>query len=657
VATSGGTPLHGVFILPRHVKDNDKAYVQGRLVKFQEESARVPIGIYDEPRLDVLRLSEVPCDRVAIQRVEHGYSGIIESGKSYYLFSMNSKGFITRPVDSANKALSMMDKLLESEQLLSLEDRQEEASEEQARLNEKMSQPTHVIVYKSANTVKLGPSKEIGRTGGAAPIHAPHDRAQAKFKAAHDAGSSKTMKELAHSHASGYGGHLGYSKENHSEAAQAHKKASGATTGLLSKFHAHIATAHSALSGKVSKAEQPPVEPAVVLPRRAVFRKWRKATQVFTPVDACVFQDEHGGRWFGKSDTTESLGLEHIATQIYRLFGIASPETKLVSLNGNNWLMSKAVAGSVKTHKALGNTDAADGFLVDVWLSNSQVEFHVDGREAVRTNNQYALGNLEVPVGELESYRTTDLYRSLRDADISAQIKQFDGHWTANISNIEKLVRSSGLTPGMKDKVWKGLKLRAEWIIDTGILSKGDLLLVTELPSQRPTKQSSTKLVVKAVPKKDATDKKVKKTKPTKHSKKAAGSTGKTRYTYPGEKGGDKKLSPKPASKTHERSVEDSPPNQPAEPEEVEGETPRQQVPVPIPEEPVEYKADAEALAQQIGIPVDTLKDVAARFRDKEEMGGREGFSNFMLTHLKGFTEKHELDGDYWGLVYDNLLG
>jgi hypothetical protein len=77
--------------------------------------------------------------------------------------------------------------------------------------------------------------------------------------------------------------------------------------------------------------------------------------------------------------------------------------------------------------------------------------------------------------------------------------------------------------------------------------------------------------------------------------------------------------------------------------------------------------ADPNALAAQLGTTVDVLKRVAMRFKsnaaDKKiakkpgftQIAGRAGFISFMQTRLNRVVEKHNLDDDYLGLIYDAL--
>lgn len=142
------------------------------------------------------------------------------------------------------------------------------------------------------------------------------------------------------------------------------------------------------------------------------------------------------------------------------------------------------------------------------------------------------------------------------------------------------------------------------------------------------------KRIEKALPKKDKSVEPVKKTKSVKASSKKAGKTGKTRYGYPQ----DKQQPPAPSS---------------AQPQ------PRKADPVkqPADDEPTQHRADPQELAAQLQIPLGTLTQIAKRFKTNTKLGGRSGFVRFMKTQLKKVSDKHKLDGDYYGLIYDALVG
>ncbi len=163
---------------------------------------------------------------------------------------------------------------------------------------------------------------------------------------------------------------------------------------------------------------------------------------------------------------------------------------------------------------------------------------------------------------------------------------------------------------------------------------------------EKSVSENDPALMNKALPSKDRTgeDKDAKKTSSKKASSKKAGKTGKTRYNYPQDKAkkkSSKQDGPQRASEKFQKEKEES-----------EGADP-----IAVPKDPVPKSVDPQHMANQLQIPVHTLQHIAKRFKDNPKLKGRKGFVTFMSTKLKSFAEKHKLDGDFFGLLYDALTG
>lgn len=168
-----------------------------------------------------------------------------------------------------------------------------------------------------------------------------------------------------------------------------------------------------------------------------------------------------------------------------------------------------------------------------------------------------------------------------------------------------------------------------------------------------------TPKVEKAFQRKDKSSEPVKKVKTDgKATSKKAGKNGKTRYGYPADKnqaGKKKKASEGSKAKTQGdgagKKKEGAPQQQTQEMEEKGAD------PIAVPRQPNPKSADPQQLANQMQIPVQTLQHIAARFVNNPKLGGREGFANFWMSRAKEFAEKHKLDADYFGLLFDALTG
>lgn len=167
--------------------------------------------------------------------------------------------------------------------------------------------------------------------------------------------------------------------------------------------------------------------------------------------------------------------------------------------------------------------------------------------------------------------------------------------------------------PVNDERAWKTFDRLMEAETETALQARR-VAASEEMRSMRD-ELSEPMLVIKALPKKPKVDE-AKKTPSTKASAKKAGAGGRTRYSYPQEKGGAKKpgAQPQPLIVEHDDS----------------------------------RHADPGELANQLGVSVRTLARCAKQL-------GREGFAKYMRSHLKRFAAKHRLDPDYWATLYNHL--
>lgn len=148
------------------------------------------------------------------------------------------------------------------------------------------------------------------------------------------------------------------------------------------------------------------------------------------------------------------------------------------------------------------------------------------------------------------------------------------------------------------------------------VISPHGMKTIHDTPEEAGAKaHTHTQTIKKALPKK-AKEEKVKKTPNKKVSSKKTGAGGKTRYSYPNEKGAGAQK-PKP-------------------------------LPLVVMQHDDSKNADPAELANQLGVSIRTLQRCAEKL-------GRDGFSKFMRSRLKRFSAKHRIDPDYWGTMYGKL--
>ena len=177
----------------------------------------------------------------------------------------------------------------------------------------------------------------------------------------------------------------------------------------------------------------------------------------------------------------------------------------------------------------------------------------------------------------------------------------------------------------------------------------------------------------KALPKMsdDQVDAKAKRVgaKPLKAGSKQVGETGKVRYGYPGEKGGDKKPGGKPNQAPQEAGggaqaqkqeqelphpdLQPPPPEQTPIVAEHPAKPPAEDVRAPDPTKPAtpEHTINVAEFCVATGVKRETLMQILKRLQTREK------FVSFMSTHLKDFNTEHGLENDYYTLMYNVLTG
>lgn len=138
----------------------------------------------------------------------------------------------------------------------------------------------------------------------------------------------------------------------------------------------------------------------------------------------------------------------------------------------------------------------------------------------------------------------------------------------------------------------------------------------------------------------------------SKASSKKQGAGGRTRYTYPTEKGkpGAAPTANGPKTKRPGAQQAQQPQKEVKPREQVGGSKPQPQP------DPVQTEfADPSKFARLVRVDVGQLKKLASKFQSSSK-NGRNKFIHFMTGKLKNLSEKHGLDSKYFGLVYDGLV-
>lgn len=232
------------------------------------------------------------------------------------------------------------------------------------------------------------------------------------------------------------------------------------------------------------------------------------------------YQDETGQQWFGKgySGSTERVEGEHLANQLYRMFGVSAPETKIATVDGVRTMMSKEIPGtSTRSVADLNKSDIAGGFVIDAWLGNRDVlgtgldNVLLSGGKAHRIDNGGSLiwramgepKDFGAEVAELSGmrgkrFRSGEVFGTLSEDDVAKQLRQFSQHYGQNRAAIDQLIDQSGLSNAAKKKIRDGLHSRAEWLMRqvpvAAPVANGDFLPVPEKRYTEQRKEFASKL-------------------------------------------------------------------------------------------------------------------------------------------------------------------
>lgn len=259
--------------------------------------------------------------------------------------------------------------------------------------------------------------------------------------------------------------------------------------------------------------------------------------------------------------------------------------------------------------------------------------------------------------------RATNVFVEALAADLTIDIKNAlrDALWLAPNRFYKSLQDTDVVHLIQSVKRYKALSERGKMDPDIGevlAMEAGDVELATKIfdwideGGKLPEDwEQKVQTMYKALPHTDRTgqDRDAKKTPSKKVSSKKAGKNGKTRYNYPEDKKAKAGKGKKPDGQ------DQNGPQKVAEKTQKEEQTGGD--PIAVPREPTPKSVNPQHVANQLQIPVHTLQHVAGRFVKNKDLGGRKGFIKFMRSRTKAFSEKHKLDGDFFGLLFDALVG
>jgi hypothetical protein len=105
------------------------------MIKHELDIVDVPPARFNEVRLDIaLATAPMRVDRVALQRSQHAYTGIIDSAGHPYMFVLSSKGLMLKAAPDEAAAWVTFDHLMEQERAAAREARRDAAAAEFAHV-------------------------------------------------------------------------------------------------------------------------------------------------------------------------------------------------------------------------------------------------------------------------------------------------------------------------------------------------------------------------------------------------------------------------------------------------------------------------------------------------------------------------------------------
>lgn len=655
------------FFFPRSfempsTKTTPEVWVGGEKVDGTLDAA--PVGVFDVIRVDVRKLSTVqPVEKVVLERCQTGFRGVLYSRGKPYLFAMTSFGFAAKPVDSADAAVfEYCDRLADAERRLTLQRKEAAYSrEQQAAAEADVPAPmpvasTTAVIEADVNDklmtwMPTGPEEDPfveRRPGDVRRVEPKPIKAGVAAGAVVVRGGKLALVKPSN----GYGGYDWTFPKGYLEP--------------------HELTDESGLQTAAG---------------REVSEELRLSCKMMKRLGTVKY-DDGGVCHFYLASVDADDKAKPDGEEIERVKWVSFSEAKELLNNDHD---AKVLSWANTAYPRLVFKSETADVVEDQKHTGVMVALYLDG----------ALSDeLAVPGGELASslhitvaYLGKGLSKDTQDRvrAVVRQLAEVSPKLDVLLGGVGRF--SASATSEGKDvfyvsvdspELTKFRQLLVDKLAEEGIApdtTHGFVPHVTlayidpsaKLPVKRfsPVRTVFTKIAVvageertecrfarpkarlkKALPRKSREQREAeqrKDPKPIKAGAKKAGSGGKTRYTYPGEKGGAKKPKPEPQK----------PQSQPDGPE-----LPKvDQAPIMVPkpnrgpsDTPPQHSVDIEPLLQQLGITKQILVRVVRTFL-QPNMRGREGFVDFMQNHLKGFAKKHGLDDDYFGLVFDVVTG
>ncbi len=544
-------------------------WVHGRIQEpgLQLDRARMTPRLYQEVRDDLARYATVEVTRSAIRRSSHAYVGVIDSRGTPYYFALDSRGLSLREADDS--AWKAFDRLADDELKAAVQQRRADAAGEMRRVDRELSAPLLVVTKGLRYGRKIDWRHDAP---GSSWWKRNRTKKPKEPAAADDDGSEQTEKADARVAAATVGrrdrpgGLRGPGREVNPHAYK-QKRAEHEAAGGIAVGRTRIRPSHG---NEAKPAAEPP------------HYERRPDHVIGGPGHRVAGEPEHE-----KPRGTTSLW--HPGDDARRV--------RMAERERKNAPPKRTHAEQLAHDRQLSARHAASDVRARARNERAAVQHreYDDDRTAHEAHGGIAIGHSRVR-GEPKKRSWLRRLFGKGDAVLVA------------LPTCRVVGRGSPGRLYASEMRRVGAEL-AEQLGEEDLDPPREDDVVVD-----PPRVGEVLLVAKALPRGGKEDK-VKRAPSGKASSKKAGAGGKTRYSYPREKG------------TQAR--------QPA-------------VPLVVVHDDTKH-ADPAELANQLGVSVRTLQRTARSL-------GSDGFTSFMRSRLKRFAAKHRLDPDYWGTLYSNLV-
>lgn len=651
--------------------------LSGQPVDMDKQAA--PVGAFDIIRGDVRRLSTVqPVDRIYMERTSIGYRGILYSHEKPFMFALNTNGFTAKGIEDAPSVLAYCAKLEDSEQRYTADlDEVIESSKQKefnARFSAGSSEPSVAAIPEE------GPIETITPHGPRQDVIVREPGAYRQMFQGNSLREGKELKKVC-------GGAIVVNKQGKVLLVKPTNGYGGYDWTFPKGYPAQIDPTTAATAMREAKEETGYSAKPVKFVGQFLHNDGGLCDYYECELannEPTLFDEDEteAVKWCSLVEALELLN-DSVDVQILGQANALIPRLLLKGSNHTGTMVALHIPLKIAktiTTKVGDAEDAKDLHITLAYLGKDLSDSQKKGVLTAARQWASRLNKLSVKlhgIGRFPPSKSSEgrdvVYMEVHSEELMSLRKKL----------VDDLVLCAQCEP-KKDFAYTPhvtltyLKPGAHYMgkqwgraIDVTFDSVGVSIGGKRVDIKMRKRKVSTPDVKKALPKmsdeqREESTKKVG-AKPLKAGSKEVGSTGKVRYGYPGEEGGDKQPSGKsdgaPAAagggEGAQAQAQEEPPHPdltPPAPDQapVTNNPPDQAHPAdgraPDPTKTqAKHTVNLSELCAELHVKREVLQTIAERIAERPR------FVKFMSKQMEEFSEEHGLDGDYWGLVFDVL--